>query len=99
MKHKLDHIVIGLLAGILLPLFGLFLYYMFTYRSQTSFTGFLEYFTRIKILVASISLATYLTNLPLFFLLLWREMYNAGRGVLMATILYTLWVVYEKFIA
>jgi hypothetical protein len=33
----MDNIVIGLLLGLLAPIVGLFIYYIFTYRAQTSF--------------------------------------------------------------
>ncbi|MCE2773550.1 MAG: hypothetical protein LW750_08945 [Bacteroidetes bacterium] len=98
-KGPLDHIAVGGILGLVMPVFVLFVYYLFTYRVQTSFSGFIEYFDRIHVIVGAISLGCYATNLPLFFLFLWREYYNAGRGILFATILYTAWVVYEKFIA
>ncbi|HEU4717163.1 MAG TPA: hypothetical protein VFU15_05000 [Bacteroidia bacterium] len=97
MKKKFDNVILGLLIGLLAPLAALYIYYLFTYRYQTSFSGFLQYFNSFHIVVASISLACYASNLPLFFLFVWRERYQSARGVLTATIIYTCWVVYEKF--
>jgi hypothetical protein len=99
MKDKLDNIIVGILAGGLLPLLGMYVYFLFTYRSQTSFTGFIDYFSRMHVVVASISLSCYITNLPLFFGVIWLNMNRAARGVLISTMCYTAWVVYEKFIA
>ena len=99
MEKRFDHIVIGFVLGIIAPIFGLFFYYLFTYRYQTSFSGFIEFFTRIHIIVASLSLACYASNLPLFFLFIWREKNKSAKGVLYATIIYTGWVVYQKFLA
>lgn len=99
MKAKLDNILVGLLIGIIFPIIGMFLYYSFTYSSQTSFTGFLDYFSRIHIVVAAISLSCYISNLPLFFGFIWLNMNKTARGVLFATMGYTAWVIYEKFIA
>jgi hypothetical protein len=99
MLRRLDNIVIGLLLGLLAPIAGLFIYYIFTYRVQTSFGGFIDYFSSIHLFVAYISLACYITNLPLFFLFIQKEKYNGARGVLFATIGYTIWVVYEKFLS
>ena len=99
MLRKLDNMITGIMLGLLMPIIGLFLYYLFTYRTQTSFGGFIDYFTSIHLFVAYISLACYITNLPLFFLFIHKEKYLAARGVLFATIAYTIWVVYEKFLA
>lgn len=99
MYKRFDHIAIGFILGLFMPVIGLFLYYMFTYRFQTSFRGFLEYFSKLHIIVASMSLATYVSNLPLFFLFIWREYNRSARGVMFATVVYTAWVVYEKFLA
>jgi hypothetical protein len=98
MKQKMDNLVVGLLLGAILPLFGLFCYYMFTYRYQTSFSGFLAYFSRMNVVVAAMSLSCYITNLPMFFGFIWLNMNKASRGVLYATMGYTAWVIYEKFI-
>ncbi|MBI3511905.1 MAG: hypothetical protein HY064_14685 [Bacteroidetes bacterium] len=94
--RRYDNIILGIILGLIAPIVGMFGYYIFTYRSQTSFRGFIEYFNSIHIIVASLSLACYAMNLPLFFLFIWKENYKSSRGVLFATIAYTLWVVYEK---
>jgi hypothetical protein len=99
MQKRFDHIAIGIVLGLVMPLVMLFVYYTFTYRYQTSFAGFLEYYSRLNVIVASISLACYAANLPLFFLFIWRDYPRNARGVLFATVLYTLWVVYEKILA
>jgi hypothetical protein len=97
--RKLDNVILGIAIGLIAPFIGLFGYYIFTYRYQTSFSGFIEYFSSIHIITASISLACYCSNLPVFFLFIWREKFQSARGVLFATIVYTLWVIYQKFIA
>ena len=99
MKQKIDNLVIGIILGAVMPVIGVFCYYMFTYRYQTSFTGFIEYFTRLHIIVPVMSLACYITNLPLFFGFIWGNMNKASRGVLYATMAYTGWVIYQKFLA
>lgn len=99
MKQKLDNIFVGLILGAILPVIGLYCYYLFTYRYQTSFSGFLEYYSRMKVVVAAMSLSCYITNLPMFFGFIWLNMNKASRGVLFATMGYTAWVIYEKFIA
>ncbi|MGL4598435.1 MAG: hypothetical protein ACRCYO_12960 [Bacteroidia bacterium] len=98
MKRSLDHLVIGAIAGMLVPIITLFAYYVFTYRSQTSFSGFVEYFTGRKIIVPVISLCC-IANLLLFFLFIWSNRNQSARGVIIATMIYSLWVVYQKYIA
>ena len=97
-KQKIDNLVVGIILGMCLPIVVMFAYYMFTYRSQTSFAGFLDYFTSMHIIVAAMSLSVYASNLPLFFGFIWGNMNKAARGVLYSTMAYTGWVIYEKFI-
>jgi hypothetical protein len=99
MLKRLDTIIAGLALGVFAPIFGVFVYYIFTYRAQTSFNGFIEYFTSIHLFVAYVSLSCYIMNLPLFFLFIQKEKYKGAYGILYATIGYTLWVVYQKFLA
>lgn len=97
MQKKYDHLLIGFAAGAILPVVMMYTYYLFTYRSQTeSFSVFLEYFSLMNMITKSVSLAVYASNLPLFFIFIWREYNQNARGVLFATIGYTLWVVFEK---
>ena len=99
MRKRFDHVAIGIGLGLSLPIIALFVYYCFTYRYQTSFTGFVDYFTRLKIIVPAVSLACYASNLPLFFFFIWKERNETAKGILFATIVYTLWVIYEKFLS
>ena len=100
MKAKLDNIIVGLVLGAIFPIFGMFAYYAFTYRHQgISFERFLDYYSRLHVIVAAMSLSCYIANLPLFFGFIWLNMNKAAKGVLFATMGYTAWVVYEKFLA
>lgn len=98
-KQRLDNIILGLVIGAIMPVVGMYVYWLFTYRYQTSFTGFIEYFSQRRVLVASMSLSVYASNLPLFFGCIWANMNKAARGVLFATMGYTAWVIYEKFLS
>ncbi len=97
MQKRFDNIILGIVLGIVAPIFGMFIYYCFTYRYQTSFGGFIDYFKSVNLFIATISLSCYISNLPLFFLFIWREHYNTARGILFATVAYTVWVMYQKF--
>jgi hypothetical protein len=99
MKQKLDNIILGLVIGAIMPVIGMYIYWVFTYRYEVSFGVFLDYFAQRRVLVASMSLSVYATNLPLFFGFIWGNMNKAARGVLFATMGYTAWVIYEKFLS
>jgi hypothetical protein len=99
-KQKLDNLIVGIVLGAILPVIGMVVYWMFTYRqANISFGAFLEYFSTMHVIVAAMSLSVYACNLPLFFGFIWGNMNNAARGVLYSTMGYTAWVIYEKFIA
>ncbi len=98
MLQKFDTVIVGLILGLLLPVISLFIYYFFTYESQLSFSEFINYFTTVHLFVAYVSLSCYMTNLPLFFLFIWKQKNEVARGVLFATMLYTAWVIYQKFL-
>jgi hypothetical protein len=99
MLQKLDNVIIGLLLGLILPVIGIYIYYIFTYHGLTSFTGFIAYFNSVHLFIAYVSLSCYITNLPMFFLFIQKEKYQAARGILFATVAYTIWVIYEKFLS
>ena len=98
MLQKFDTVIVGLILGLLLPVISLFIYYFFTYESQLSFSEFINYFTTVHLFVAYVSLSCYMNNLPLFFLFIWKQKNEIARGVLFATMLYTAWVIYQKFL-
>lgn len=95
---KFDNLLLGIVLGLLTPLFTLFMFYMFTYSSQTSFGGFVEYFEKFHNFVPALSLCV-ISNLAVFFLFIWTERYNSARGVVFATLAYAVWVAYRKFLA
>lgn len=98
MRKRFDHLVVGLVIGLIAPLLTLYTFYLFTYRSQTSFNGFIQYFSRFNHLVSSVSLCV-IINLLIFFLFIWTNNLRSARGVVFATLTYGVWVVYQKFLA
>lgn len=99
MRKRFDHIVIGLLLGLFMPFVAVFVYYFFTYRSQTSFPVFMEYTSQhTHAIVPMLSLGC-LLNLGLFFLFIWRDRLASARGIILATFAYAGWVAYMKLLA
>jgi hypothetical protein len=87
----------GLALGIVLPLIIFFPVYLFGY-SKTPFGEFLQYALVMRALPKMLSLCV-LPNLAIFYLFLNKEYWHATRGVITATMLYTLGVVAIKFLA
>jgi hypothetical protein len=95
---RFDHLAIGIAVGLITPVITLYLFYAFTYSSQTSFSGFIEYFERFRNLVPALSLCV-ISNLAVFFIFLWTNRNQSARGVVFATMAYAGWVVYRKFLS
>lgn len=85
MKRKFDHIAIGTLAGLVVPLISFFLIYIYKFET-IDFKLFLEYIYNKNIVPEFISLSG-IPNLALFFYFLRKNMYQSARGVILATFL------------
>ena len=85
----------GLAPGILLPLITFLLVYVIVY-SKMPFGEFLEFVTVMRVLPKILSLCV-IPNLAVFYLFLNWEYWYATRGVIAATILFTLAIVAIKF--
>ncbi|MBI4931722.1 MAG: hypothetical protein HY841_13210 [Bacteroidetes bacterium] len=94
-KKKFDNVWIGTVIGLSAPLFTLFVFYLVRYNHLT----FGEFYTKILlangILTSSISLCV-IINLLIFFLFIWSNRNYSARGVLLATIVYAGYVLYQK---
>lgn len=91
---KLDHFVIGLLAGILSPAIVLLLFYFIRY-SGMGLGRFLKFIQMEGTLSPRISLCV-IINLLLFYLFIWSNKYRSAKGIIFATFVYAGWVVYLK---
>lgn len=95
---KLNTIVAGLVAGLIGPWIGAFLFYiiMFNHKPISAFTQMIINTSSTHSALLSVSLVF---NLAFFFLALQRDMYHAARGVILAVFLYAPFVVYFKYVA
>lgn len=91
-----DKLTTGLLLGLLLPALALLLYAFFM-RSDGSVIAFVIEQQRIRLLAPLISLAA-LLNLGLFFILIQGNRYQLVKGIIAATLLWALLIVYLKFV-
>ena len=94
-SFNLNTIWIGTLIGALLPQFFMFLYWLAEFDFLSSMSSFYKYAIAGKILSPLISLCV-VPNVGLLFLLMNKNHYRAGKGIILATILYGFFIVYLK---
>lgn len=90
-----DKLWIGFTAGIIVPFIIMLSYYVINYRYMPV-SKFVNYLIMANTYTALISLCV-LGNLAIFYPFIWKEKYRGARGVLGATFIWALVVVYLKF--
>lgn len=96
-NRKMDKLWIGLIIGLAAPLLTLYVFYLFRFSHLTFTQFYYEILLAGNIVTPSVSLCV-IMNLLVFFIFIWTHRYYSARGVLMATIVYACYVVYQKFI-
>ena len=93
---KRDSLITGLLAGLILPLVGFYLYYFIFFRYMT-FVEFTNHLIKTGLFVSVLSLGVIL-NLVSFFIFYRIEADQAAKGIILATFIYAFFVLYFKVI-
>ena len=93
-RNKLDQLGIGLLAGMLLPLFIFVIVYLVNNNSLT-FSDYIKSLWKIHVLLKVGSLCIF-ANLAIFLGFLHLKYERAARGVLAATLLYAFVVLISR---
>jgi len=93
-RSRFDALWIGICAGIFVPALTLVMFY-FSSFTKLSFNNFVEFATQIRLLPKIISLCA-IPNLGVFFLFMWRNHYYSARGVIFATVIVTIVVLFLK---
>ncbi len=94
---KYNTFLLGALIGVILPLFFVFCYWMWSYRFMDFAPQFFKYLIKGKVLAPVLSLSV-IPNLGAFFLFLNKERYKTGRGIILATIVYGCIIMYLKIV-
>jgi hypothetical protein len=89
--------LLGMLLGIVLPFFALFLFYLRSYSNRMQAGAFMELLFEKNLFAPLIALCC-ITNLVGFFVLYFVRKNYAARGIIFATLLFALYVVYTKLI-
>lgn len=84
--------LIGLTIGLLVPVIAVWILFKSRYYGGLDFGEFLWGMFRLQSLGKLVSISV-LPNLLVFFIAIWKERLLAARGIVMATMLYTIVVV------
>ena len=91
-----DSKITGFISGLLAPLLGLYVYYLISFRYM-SLRSFIARITEFGLLSGVISLSL-IANLVLFFWFIRIKADNSSYGVIGATFLYGMVIIYLKFL-
>ena len=86
---------IGVVLGLIAPSIALWLYYFINYR-QLTVGRFIDFLRLGDTYTPLISLCV-LANLAAFYPFIWKEQWNGAKGVLGATFIWAVLIVFLKF--
>ncbi len=93
MKSLINNSYIGTLLGFIIPVLTISITYWINSRHEISISQFVDGILYLKVYVKMITLSVYFSNVVCFFLFIKLDWLKAARGVLFATMIYTLLVV------
>ena len=98
MKFKLikNNFLSGLIPGLIIPVGFMYLFILFVYKGESSVMEVLQHLYEVGKLPPFLGVSV-VPNLILFFQYMRKEFWLGGRGLLFATLLYGLAVMYIKF--
>jgi len=94
-RYTLNNFTLGLIFGILAPIVTMLIVY-FSRFTQYIFTELIDYLINTQVFTKIVSLCV-IPNLILFFVFIWLNYLYSARGVLMATIIFAIFVFVTKF--
>ena len=90
MKSKIDFTPIGTVIGLLVPILSIFLVFLIKFKAEMDLKTFIDSLFVHRIYTKELALGVYFGNIAFFFLFIKMDWLKAARGVLLATILYSL---------
>ncbi|MEA2105875.1 MAG: hypothetical protein U9P82_04050 [Bacteroidota bacterium] len=94
-RYTFNNFILGLVLGILAPIVTMLIVY-FSRFTQYIFTELIDYLINTQVFTKIVSLCV-IPNLILFFVFIWLNYLYSARGVLMATIVFAIFVFVTKF--
>jgi hypothetical protein len=95
---KLNTILAGLVAGIIGPWIGAFVFYLVMFN-QKPLASFIHVVLASNSAQSSLISVSLIFNLIFFFLALNKDWYQAARGVIFGVFIYAPFVIYFKYVA
>jgi hypothetical protein len=95
-KPKFDSLALGSVLGIFAPI-ATFMGYYFIHNRYIPFSRFLDNLKLGGIFLMVLSLCV-ITNLLVFFIFIWTKKDKSAKGVILATIIYALYVAVMKIV-
>ncbi len=97
MKSKINSTTLGLIIGILVPILSILLVFAVKFQAEMSLKAFMDSLLVHRIYTKVMALGVYFGNIVFFFLFIKTDLLKAARGVLLATILYSLAIMVFRF--
>jgi hypothetical protein len=94
-KNKFDHLIIGLVLGLLAPTLGILIFF-YSKFSESNLSEFLTVSIQEKMLSPLLSLCAVI-NLAVFYLFIQFDKLQTAKGIILATFIYGLAIVLLKF--
>ena len=93
---KRDNFILGLIIGLIFPMIAFVLIYIFWFYDRMTIQHFIGTLRAREDMLAGIMSLSLILNLPIFFVNIWALRYNIARGVIFATMLYGIVIIYLK---
>ncbi len=90
MSKKANCMRLGLLLGFIIPILSILLIYIIRFSDTLTIAEFLKTLFVLKIYTKVLAVAVYFGNIVSFFLFIKTERLKSARGVLTATVIYSL---------
>ena len=94
-RTRLNNFIVGIIAGLLLPLISLCCYWLWSFKFINFIPQFFKFLLLGKVLSAVLSLCL-IPSLGMFFLFINKEYYKTTRGILLSTLVYGFIIVVLK---
>jgi hypothetical protein len=94
-RTKLNNFILGIVAGLILPLLSLVGYWLWSFKFLNFIPQFFNFLLLGKVLSAVLSLCL-IPNLGMFFLFINKEYYKTTRGIILSTLVYGFIIVVLK---
>lgn len=91
-------VVEGVLVGFFVPLITLLIFYFLRYQSEIGLISFFKQLIVLGVHMKVLALSIFCSNLILFYIFIKAEFLKIAKGILISTIIYTLLMVFLKFV-